>query len=80
MYARYLVATVTTLTSVTAVAIPQNQGQGPNQVYGQRPGIHGQPQNELYSTVPIVIPTGSANGIRESPDTVCLINLPRGYG
>lgn len=70
MYYRYLLTTITTISTVTAVAIPQNQGQGQNQVYGQRPGIHGQPQNDLYSTVPIVIPTHNGNEIRECPDVL----------
>lgn len=70
MYYRYLLTTITTISTVTAVAIPQNQGQGQNQVYGQRPGIHGQSQNDLYSTVPIVIPTHNGDEIRKSPDVL----------
>lgn len=86
MYYRFIFNTITTITTVSAVAIPPNpaqhhqhqdlsQHQAPNQVYGQRPGIHGKPQNEPYSTVPIVIPTPGANGIRESLSLIVRLGL-----
>lgn len=54
MYYHYLLlTTITTISSVTAVAIPANQNQ-----------LH----TPSFATVPIKIPTGAPNAIREFPN------------